>query len=102
MGHVGEQRCHRRWEVRLNSRTDRNDWFRAKRFGWGWGPPSSWQGWVVLVAYLVLVVGGIPLVQATKGDLVYVVYTMVCTVTLLVLCWLKGDPAGRRSSRDNE
>lgn len=23
-------------------------WFPAKRYGWGWGLPSSWQGWVVL------------------------------------------------------
>ena len=28
----------------------RNDkyWFPAKRYGWGWGPPNNWQGWVVL------------------------------------------------------
>lgn len=21
-------------------------WFKAKRYGWGWGLPQSWQGWV--------------------------------------------------------
>lgn len=38
--------------------TDREQkfWFHAKLFGFGWGMPASWQGWVVLVLYLVLVV----------------------------------------------
>ena len=27
-------------------------WFPAKRYGWGWGWPSSWQGWVVLAAFV--------------------------------------------------
>lgn len=27
-------------------------WFSDKRYGWGWGLPSAWQGWVVLVGYV--------------------------------------------------
>ncbi len=23
-------------------------WFPAKRYGWGWGIPNVWQGWLVL------------------------------------------------------
>ncbi|MFN6963113.1 MAG: hypothetical protein ACK4S4_05030 [Pyrinomonadaceae bacterium] len=30
-------------------------WFPAKRYGWGWGPPATWQGWVVLLAFIVFV-----------------------------------------------
>src|ERR1019366_10065186 len=26
-------------------------WFPAKRYGWGWGPPTMWQGWVVLIVW---------------------------------------------------
>jgi hypothetical protein len=33
-------------------------WFPAKRYGWGWGLPVAWQGWVVLLAWLALFVGG--------------------------------------------
>ena len=33
---------------------DRDIWFPAKRYGWGWGFPIAWQGWVVLLVYLVL------------------------------------------------
>ena len=27
-------------------------WFPAKRYGWGWGPPATWQGWAVLAAFV--------------------------------------------------
>jgi hypothetical protein len=29
-------------------------WFPAKRYGWGWGLPCCWQGWVVLSVWIVL------------------------------------------------
>jgi len=29
----------------------REFWFPAKRYGWGWGLPVAWQGWAVLIAY---------------------------------------------------
>jgi len=67
-------------------------WFRAKRYGWGWGLPSSWQGWVVLLMYLALVLGGIPLVQVPKGNLVYIVYLLGLTAVFIAICWLKGEP----------
>ena len=33
-------------------------WFPAKRYGWGWGPPQSWQGWLVLAGFFVLLLIG--------------------------------------------
>ncbi|MGF6899052.1 hypothetical protein P3T22_000294 [Paraburkholderia sp. GAS348] len=30
-------------------------WFPAKRYGWGWGFPSRWQGWAVLFMYVALI-----------------------------------------------
>ena len=32
-------------------------WFPAKRYGWGWGLPSSWQGREVFVTYFVVFIG---------------------------------------------
>lgn len=34
-------------------------WFPAKKYGWGWGMPATWQGWLVLGAYLALTLGGL-------------------------------------------
>ena len=27
-------------------------WFPAKRYGWGWGLPGTWQGWLVVAAFV--------------------------------------------------
>ena len=46
-------------------------WFRAKRYGWGWGMPSTWQVWVVLLAFIaLLLVGGHWLLPAL-GQVIY-------------------------------
>jgi hypothetical protein len=46
----------------------------------------------VLIAYLALVLGGIPFLQATRGSAVYFIYLLALTVLLIVVCWLKGEP----------
>ena len=33
------------------------EWFAPKRYGYGSGAPIAWQGWLVLGAYLAVVVG---------------------------------------------
>lgn len=32
-------------------------WFRAKRFGYGAGLPFKWQGWVLLLSHMALIIG---------------------------------------------
>ena len=73
------------------SDSNRRYWFPAKRYGWG-GLPSAWQGWVVLISYFALVLGGIPFIQVTKGNVLYVAYVSVLTVALIAVCWLTGEP----------
>jgi hypothetical protein len=67
-------------------------WFPAKRYGWGWGPPATWQGWLVLVVFLVLLVaGGIGLLP--RGAVVgFVGYSIVLCIGLTAVCWWKGEP----------
>jgi hypothetical protein len=36
---------------------DKGPWFRAKRFGYGAGLPFKWQGWVLLIAHVGVMVG---------------------------------------------
>ena len=33
-------------------------WFPAKRYGWGWGFPITWEGWLTLAVFS----GWLPLV----------------------------------------
>ncbi len=67
-------------------------WFPAKRYGWGWGPPATWQGWVVFVGYLALVLGGVPFVHVPRGSAIYIAYVLGLTVVLLAICWRTGEP----------
>jgi hypothetical protein len=32
---------------------DGPEWFAPKRYGYGSGPPISWQGWVLTIAFVV-------------------------------------------------
>jgi hypothetical protein len=32
-------------------------WFRAKRFDYGAGLPFKWQGWVLLLTHMALIIG---------------------------------------------
>jgi len=76
----------------MSSARSRTFWFPAKRDGWGWGLPSVWQGWAVLIIYFALVLGGIPFIQVSKGSVLYVAYVSVLTVALIAVCWLRGEP----------
>jgi hypothetical protein len=34
--------------------SDGPEWFAPKRYGYGAGLPTGWQGWALLIAYIVL------------------------------------------------
>ncbi len=42
-------------------------WFPAKTYGWGWGLPSTWEGWLVLLAYLILLPVAVVLLPPDKN-----------------------------------
>lgn len=66
-------------------------WFPAKRYGWGWGPPVTWQGWVVIVAWLAVLFGAIPHFMPRRPA-AYFVFTVVMVLVLMGICYLKGEP----------
>jgi hypothetical protein len=43
---------------------EKGKWFRAKRLGYGAGLPLKWQGWVMLLSHMALIIG----VALTLGD----------------------------------
>ncbi|MBR0726345.1 hypothetical protein [Bradyrhizobium manausense] len=66
-------------------------WFPAKRYGWGWGPPITWQGWATLVAFLILIAIGAALIP-THTLVGFIAYAVVLTVLFAGVCWWKGEP----------
>ena len=71
---------------------ERKYWFPAKRYGWGWGLPFSWQGWVVLVVYFGLLGLGVLLFRPHRVPYYFLTYVGFLNVLLLITCWLKGEP----------
>ena len=71
-------------------------WFPAKRYGWGWGLPTVWQGWGVLVGFLVLLGVGIVLFLPSKNVLSFILYVCVLNALLFAICYAKGEPPAWR------
>lgn len=78
-------------------------WFPRKTFGWGWGLPSCWQGWVVMLSYIMLLIGGsFGLKHSPKSAAFFVIYSVGLSVVLVAVCWWKGEPPQWRWGLDQE
>ena len=78
----------------------RRPWFRAKKYGWGWSWPLTWQGWLVLGIYCALVVAG-ALRFADTHDPALGIEGLLLTLLLVAICWITGErPRGRWGDKD--
>lgn len=76
-------------------------WFPAKRYGWGWGLPTTWQGWVVLLIFFALILACAFFVLPARGLLAFVACTAFLVALLVAVCWLTGEPPRwRRGDRE--
>jgi hypothetical protein len=69
-------------------------WFGPKRgLGWGW-TPTSWQGWLVSLMWVVALVAG-ALVLALGGNaVVMLIFEALAIALFFVVVALTGDPPG--------
>jgi len=76
-------------------------WFPAKRYGWGWGPPVTWQGWAVLVVWIaaVIVASIVTLGSAQRWEL-FAWAMVILVVAIVVVCWITGEPPRWRWGKD--
>lgn len=70
---------------------DDDIWFPAKRYGWGWGLPRVWQGWVVLGLYLLMLGIGVAGIDPERQLGLFLAWTIGWSVPFAVVCWLKGE-----------
>lgn len=75
-------------------------WFPAKHHGWGWGPPTRWQGWAVIVAFAGLILTGAIVLLPNRGPTTFILYSVLLCVVLVAVCWLKGEPPRWRSGSE--
>jgi hypothetical protein len=67
-------------------------WFPAKTYGWGWGLPSRWEGWLVLVGYLALLALCIKMFLPHQNLPGFIITVHVLSGLLIAICWWKGEP----------
>jgi hypothetical protein len=67
-------------------------WFPRKRYGWGWGPPRKWQGWVVLVGYIGSIYLATALVPPDTHFVGFLAMIGLLSGALIFVCWKKGEP----------
>ena len=74
-------------------------WFPAKRYGWGWGPPVTWQGWVVVMVWFAILLLGLIVLESRRLSLAgsqliawTLLYVLFMSVVLALVCYWKGEP----------
>jgi uncharacterized membrane protein len=76
-----------------------NVWFPAKKYGWGWRAPYRWQGWLVYLVWLgLLVTGGV--VLAPRSIALYIAWALVLGVLLFAVVLMKGEKPRWRWGED--
>lgn len=76
-------------------------WFPAKSFGWGWGLPVRWQGWVVLLSYIGLFVGAAKFFRDRNDVEGLLWFFGILTVAFVIIVAVKGErPLKWRWGRD--
>ena len=70
-------------------------WFRAKRYGLGWSVPLAWQGGVFFVSWILIFLLGIRFLTPGSRPTRWV-FAAAMVILLLVICYWKGEPSGRR------
>jgi len=67
-------------------------WFPRKRYGWGWGLPLRWQGWVTLLVYFAAIAFVVVEYPPATGKVRFVALVTLSTLVLIGICWLTGEP----------
>ena len=62
-------------------------WFKRKLYGWGW-TPVTWQGWLVTVAYIALIVGFAMTINE-NSPIREVVFTFALPAVLLTVAFIR-------------
>ncbi|HCG6123154.1 TPA: hypothetical protein NJ077_004673 [Vibrio parahaemolyticus] len=66
-------------------------WFQRKQYGWGWGLPNVWQGWVVYGVYVASLFVFSAYVDPKAHILGWLLGVVILSVILIAVCYLKGE-----------
>ena len=74
-------------------------WFPAKRYGWGWGLPCRWQGWIALLIFVLICCLSVPIAGGSfRGALLVIA---LAAASLVVVAYWKGETPRWRWGRED-
>jgi hypothetical protein len=75
-------------------------WFPAKSAKCcGWGLPTCWQGWAVIIIFYLLM-GSSAFLCLPRYPAIFVLTSVVLVILLIGVCYLKGEKARWRWGKD--
>ncbi len=66
-------------------------WFRAKRYGLGWGLPARWQGWFVLGLYFGALYFAADYFKPKNERAGFIIFFTVASAMLVAIIAWKGE-----------
>jgi hypothetical protein len=66
-------------------------WFPVKRYGWGWGLPVRWQGWVALALYFGSIYAGVRYFRPRDSVAGFLVWLAIATIIFVAVVAWKGE-----------
>jgi hypothetical protein len=80
--------------------SDNPEWFAAKRYGIGTGPPISWQGWALTIVFIAVTIG-VSVRFADRPPVVFAVLTpLVIVFTVIAARTTRGGWRWRWGEKD--
>jgi hypothetical protein len=79
----------------------RRYWFPAKKYGWGWGSPTTWEGWLVLIGWLAVTVP-VSIWLGRESTPLFLLVVVLMTGLLVLVCYLTGEPPRWRWGDDRK
>ena len=76
----------------MSKEEDRKYWFPAKTYGWGWGLPTSWKGWLTFAFYASFLVSDFFIFPPDRKPTLFLVAMIVDSALLIATCWRTGAP----------
>lgn len=69
-----------------------NPWFPKKKYGVGWGLPITWQGWVILLMYILLSILGPSFFSTSSLQIpIFLLYFAILTLIFIFIVWKNGE-----------
>lgn len=75
-------------------------WFPAKKYGWGWGMPQTWQGWVVFVVFISAYSINYKMFNPKDNLSAFIAVSAALIAAFISICLIKGEKTKWRWGND--